>query len=239
MRREYFWAIVGALAGVVGVIVSVAFFFSGRSEQARAIGVELISRSVLVDEHVLSARQGRLQVLYDGKEIPNYAILQFRVSNTGNQPIRSVDYEENVGLHFWDLERVLSVEEVSADPGDVSVTCNVNGDHVAFSNVLLNSGDSYVIETRVVPEPGRLPGVEATGRVAGVKRIGFKDAIAQSQSKVIVMDSYRPLLIPLVASTVVMLVAIVLQSYLSFRRTHPHWWVATWTELRRPQVRDW
>jgi hypothetical protein len=176
--REKFWTVIGSIAGVLGVIFAVWFFFQGRSDQSKKLEIELIARSVLVDENVSRAKQ-RIEILYDGRKIPNYVILQFRVANSGGQPIRSNDYEEPFRLNFANVAEVLSIEQVSSNPKQLQVVSSVaSQSSVVFPTVLLNPSDWFILEVGIAPESGKNLTIEPYGRIAGVKQIDFRESIA-------------------------------------------------------------
>jgi hypothetical protein len=175
--RENFWTMIGAIAAVVAVVFTVWFFWQGRIDQSKKFEVELIARSILVDESMPRVKQ-QIEVLYAGRKIPNYVILQFRIANTGGQPIRSSDYEEHVRLKFDNVAEILSIEQISSDPKELHISPSIDGlSDVLFPTVLLNSRDWYILEVGVAAESGKKPIIVPTGRIAGVKQIVFKETI--------------------------------------------------------------
>ncbi len=177
-----FWNIISAIAGVLAVAITVFVFFQARSEQRKTLEIELIARSTLVDEKV--SRPGeRFEVIYDGRTIYNYVILQLRVANIGGQPIRSSDYEDPIQLKFDNVIEILSTEQLSSDPKALQVNAQVNGQSVELSKALLNPSDWFILEVGVVPMKGRMPMVEPRGRIAGVKKIEFKESLSPPTGK--------------------------------------------------------
>jgi len=213
-----FWTVIGSIAGVVAVIVTVWLFLQGRSDQSKKLEVELIARSTLVDENVTRTKQ-RIEILYDGRKIPNYTILQFRVVNTGGQPIRSTDYEEHFRLRFANVAEILSIEQVSANPKQLQVTPSVeNPSSVLFPSILLNSGDWFILEVSIAPETGKKLTTEVTGRIAGVKQIEFKEAIAPPRNVTIVDKIERWLKIVQIVFVATALIIFLPQIIRIFRR---------------------
>jgi hypothetical protein len=177
--RGNFWTVIGSIAGVLAVIFTVWFFLQGRSEQSKKLEIELIARSILVDETVSRAKQ-RVEILYDGRKISNYVILQLRVANTGGQSIRHTDYEEHFWLHFGNVMEILSAEQVSSDPTQLQIKpalCSPDCQSVGLPPVLLNPRDWYILEVGAAAESGKKPTIEPKGRIAGVKHIVFKETI--------------------------------------------------------------
>ena len=119
-------------------------------------------------------------MLYDGKEIPNYSILQCRVANIGGQPIRGIDYEQPITLRFLNIKELLSVEETASEPQNLAITALIKQNSVELSKDLLNPGDWFNLEIGIVPESGKEPVLKSEGRIAGVKRVEFRESTSES-----------------------------------------------------------
>ncbi len=124
-----------------------------------------------------------IEVVYAGRRIPNYAILQVRVANTGGQPIRSTDYEMPVQIGVSDVSEILSVEQGSADPPGLDAKPTIAGTNIQLAPLLLNPTDSFTITAGVVPVQGAVPRVAPRGRIAGIKRLDFRDALPPPAQK--------------------------------------------------------
>jgi hypothetical protein len=197
MTMTTFWTtvltVISTIAAVLGVGVGIFVFVQGRSEQSKKLEVELISQSTLVDERVHGGKQ-RIVILYDNRPIPNYGIFQFRVVNTGGQPIRDTDYAEPLVLSFENVSEILSAEQVSSDPKDLTITPLLNPPTptpqtpkaVWLSKALLNPRDWYTVEVGVTPESGKKPTVAPKGRIAGVKKIEYRDSISEPKKEQLV-----------------------------------------------------
>ena len=173
-----FWNVVSAIAAILAVGVAVFVFFYSRTAESKRIEVELVSRSVLVDESV--TRSGRpVEVLYAGRKIPNFAIIQCRVSNVGRKPIQGADYEKPITLAFSNITEVLSAEQTASDPSGLVIQATVIQNSIELSKALLNPGDWFNLEIGVVPLSGHTPTLEPKGRIAGVKRIELRESISE------------------------------------------------------------
>jgi hypothetical protein len=172
---ENFWTKISAISGVVAVIIAVWLFLIGRSDQSKKLEVELIARSTLVDENMPRAKP-QIEVLYAGRKIPNYVILQIRIKNSGGQPIRSSDYEEHVRLKFDNIAEILSIEQILSRPKELQITPSIEGrSSIVLPMVLLNQTDWYMLEIGVAAESGKKPTIVPTGRIVGVKQIVFTE----------------------------------------------------------------
>ena len=170
------WEAMGAVAGLLAVAVAIFVFVQGRSEQSKKIEVQLVARSTLVDTAMSSAAKG-IEILYSGRKVPNYAILQFRVANVGAQPIRSGDYEVPVEIEVQDASEILSVEQSSSDPQGLDAKPTIAGTKIQMAPVLMNPTDSFTIIAGIVPVQGATQNIITRGRIAGIKKIDFREAL--------------------------------------------------------------
>ncbi len=166
------WNIIGAIAGVLAVAVALFVFLQDRTDKSQRLEVIQISRTTLVNPELASPSR-HVEILYNGRKVADYAVFQFRISNVGGQAIRSGDYEVPLAFTFWNVGEVLWADQTASDPQALAVATTVKGKTVELSNALLNPKDWLIVEVAVVPDSGKIPAAEPTGRIAGVKRIEF------------------------------------------------------------------
>ncbi len=180
------WNVVGAIAGVLAVVVALFVFFQEKTDKSQRLEVIQVSRTSLVNPELVSTSR-RIEILYDGKKVADYTVFQFRITNTGGQPIRSADYEVPVGLSFMNVREVLWADQTRSDPQGLRVAAKVKAKEVELSNTLLNPKDSLTLEVAVVPDAGKIPMAEPVGRIAGVKKIEYVQTVPLSSK-----DKERP-----------------------------------------------
>jgi len=174
------WNIIGAIAGVLAVTVAVFVFFQDRTDKSQRIEITQVSRTSLVNPELASPSR-RVEIMFNGRKVSDYAIFQFRVSNVGGQPIRSADYEVPLGLTFSNVGEVLWAEQTSAEPKSLSVAPVVKDRKIGLSGTLLNPKDWFMLEVAVVPDAGKVPMAEPIGRVAGVKDIEYVQSVPSNE----------------------------------------------------------
>lgn len=130
---------------------------------------------------------GNLQIVFGGQRVRQVYLLLVKFTNSGNQPIRSNDYERPLSLSVEDPARVLTVQVAETNPSNLLPDLLPNGAGgwcselppelaleselrtVPLKSVLLNPGDSFTIKMLVSRfTPGRL---KIDGRIVGVKDI--------------------------------------------------------------------
>lgn len=173
------WNIVSAVAAVAAVAIALFVFFQGRLDQRKQLSVELLSRSSLVNESLDPADRG-IEVMLNGRVIPNYANFQIRIMNSGGRPILGEDFETPLTLWFTGVSEIVSVDQTGGDPVGLKVQPHVaSPQEVVIQPGLLNPTDWYGLEVGVVPTSGDVPSVMPRGRIAGLKEIAFRDLVAE------------------------------------------------------------
>ena len=100
-----------------------------------------------------------------------------RFSTTGEA---MADFETPIELKFEDAGEILSVEQRSASPADLTVSPTVGDGTIEIPGLLLNPGDWFTVEVGLSSRPGAVPTAVPSGRIAGVREIQFRDATASA-----------------------------------------------------------
>ncbi len=153
--------------GGVLLSVAVAFIIYSLQRKRKLLSYSIQSATKLIqvnDRHL--AR--RVTLLVDGSEAPDVTVLQIRISNEGNVPISSSDYEQPLCINLG-----IAVEVVSADcstSGEQVITTGmgVKGNTVTLQPCLLNPKDR--IEITILASHYTQPPV-IIGRIVGVRTI--------------------------------------------------------------------
>ena len=165
--RDPLWQFVGALLGIFAIIVSIVLFFAQRKK--KSLSYEILSKTP-----VLSAAEeiaGKLQILFQGEVVQKVYLLVIRISNTGNVPIASSDYERPISIRFGGEARILTTEVSESEPKNMDAKVETRDQNILVKPVLLNSGDSITIKSLVSNYSGKL---NIDGRIIGVKNISPK-----------------------------------------------------------------
>lgn len=162
--RNVNWDFVGVLVAVITIILSIAIFLAQRKR--KKLTYEIVSKT-----SVLSAAEeisGKLQILFQGEAVKNVYLLVIKLSNTGNLPITTADFERLVCLKVEKSERILSAEVSETTPPNLSATLQNTDKSIQLNPLLLNPGDTIVIKTLISDYQND---VEIDGRIVGVQNI--------------------------------------------------------------------
>ena len=164
--RDPLWQFIGALLAVLAIIISIILFLIQRRK--KILAYEIISRTP-----VLSAFEeisGKLQILFEGESVRKVHLLVIKLSNIGNVPVTSADYEREIEFRFTDCDKILSAEISKTNPPNLTVEIQTNEKEIILQPLLLNPGDSLTIKTLI----SNFNHIAVQGRVTGVKSISEK-----------------------------------------------------------------
>lgn len=162
--RDPIWTFVGVLCAILAVFVTIFIFLAQR--KTKRLSYEITSNTQLLG--VKDEIQGKVQVLYDGKEVKNVHLLTIRFTNNGNQSIASSDYERPLSVEVNSDAKILTHEVIDEAPENLGATVTLDGSKLIFSPVLMNTKDSFSIKTLISDFEGD-PSID--GRINGVKSI--------------------------------------------------------------------
>jgi len=96
--KDRFWQIVAPLFSVVvGVAMAMLASYLSQRSDAKEFTAEVISSGKLLNEELLSTSED-FRLIYQGKDIPNVAVSNIRMTNSGRKPIRTDDIEVPISI---------------------------------------------------------------------------------------------------------------------------------------------
>lgn len=158
--RDSIWQFIGAILALMAIILV------WMQRQRKALSYNIISNTSLVD--IKEEIKGKLEVFFDGKPVENIYLIIIKFINTGNLPIKSVDYESPINMNFGKDARVLASEIIETDPDSLEASVNIEGTKVLLMPILLNQKDSITIKVLVNQFDNQ---ITIGGRIIGVKKI--------------------------------------------------------------------
>ena len=163
--RDPVWQFIGALLGFIALIVAVFVYLRQRS--LKALNYQVLSFTPILS--VKEENQGDIQIFYKDNLIKNLYLITLRISNTGNVPISSKDYEKPISIFFGQDSRIFSTEIFKVYPESLTLDSSLEENKLTLAPLLLNSGDYLEIKC-LVNNPNREK-VLVHGRVVGVRDI--------------------------------------------------------------------
>lgn len=183
LRIEKLAVIGGTVFTALGVIVILGIFWAERKAQTKRLEAVVISETRLLNPDIAKARRN-LRILYGEKEVYDLSIMQIRIKNSGNQPIKSEDIEEPITILIEGVSEIVWAEVVSTDPPELVVSVENKGDCVEVSRTLLNPEDQFIVEVVSVPIEKSQPRLSnVKGRIAGIKRIDVQYSLRKAEER--------------------------------------------------------
>jgi len=202
--KDRFWQIVAALfSGVVAVAMVILTSYLSQRSDAKEFTAEVISSGRLLNEELISTsvliNSEDFRLIYQEKDIPNVAVSNIRMTNSGRKPIRTDDIEAPISIGLNSTE-IISSRVISSAPPDLRISTENSASEVIISKALLNPGDEFTVEIVSIPKSSNetvISGVK--GRIAGINKIIFKAGL---QERSFIISFLIPLVVFLVAGLI-------------------------------------
>lgn len=130
---------------LIGVLVTISLYVMGRRRK------ELRYRVISAIPLLTSSEEagGRLQILFNRKPVHSVHVIVVEAINSGNVPIRPMDFERPLSFQFGDLAQVLLAEVTSTSPPTLKPQLRNTNSTVAIEPTLLNGGDCIKLKVLV------------------------------------------------------------------------------------------
>jgi hypothetical protein len=184
--RDPVWQFIGAVVGVWAIVVTIILYFL--QHRRKALSYEILSCEPLVGRPV--ELEGSLQILFGGQPVQDVYLLAIKITNSGNQPIKSDDYERSLTISVDAPARILTAQVIETNPPNLlpellpddsdgwhsqlppALALDTDLRTIPLKRTLLNTGDSFTVKMLVSEfSSGRF---YLDGRIVGVS--GIKEA---------------------------------------------------------------
>ncbi|MCP1161299.1 hypothetical protein [Bacillus infantis] len=180
------------IVGIIGILataaVSIIIFF--QQKKRKEISYEVLSStSLLIHDESLS---NRLKITIDDKIVSaDVYLVLVRIMNTGNQPIRPIDFDKAITLNMKKSRYGITIAELSeAHPTNLDVKINSSSfDCIKVDPLLLNSKDEFTLKLLI---PGYQDDLNVTSRIVGGQIKKYKKGLPLS----LILFSIALILIP-------------------------------------------
>jgi len=176
IESKFPWSFSGfLLAFLLGLLSIYLEFFKEDSPQLDYL---ITSSSGVLD---VKEKLGNLDVIYQGKSLSSankdLQVITFKVINQGNAAITSTSYDAEFPIGFKISKGALAEEpniiNTSSDYIEKKLSLTIESDtKVTFSNVIIESGESFEIKVLILYSIGEKPSLDPIGKIANVAKIG-------------------------------------------------------------------
>ena len=167
MGLDLIWAFFKGDAGratltITGLILAAIYFFANRKK--RKLTYQIITRS-----RIISAKgdlAGKVTILFNDKAVQEVGLFQIKITNVGNVPILTKEYERPIMFVALPGTRFLEASIVETKPPTLQPSITVTERTATLSPTLLNARDSIEVKLLIADFDGkfaideRIEGVE-------------------------------------------------------------------------------
>ena len=164
LLRDPLWQFIGALLAFAAL--PLAFWLYYLQKPRKELAYAVLSKRRLLS--VASELRGRVQITLDDKPVEDIYLLIVGVKNSGTLPILDSDFVYTPKIRTVSSAQLVSVEVSKFRPVNLQVKLKLLEDNFAFSPLLLNPGDYFVVQALV---SGKSPELEPDFRVVGMSKV--------------------------------------------------------------------
>jgi len=160
-----FWQFI-IISFLTVISIGIPLYLYIKQKNEKQISYEILSISSLFSTKPEYA--GRLQVLFDGRNVTNVKLILLKIINSGSVPIPSSDYEMPLKISFDNTGEILTAEVTETNPTTINQSIVLSSDEVKINPALLNAGDYIILK---IVSTHDIPKINVGGRIIGVKNI--------------------------------------------------------------------
>ena len=148
------------IAAAIGAVALVVSYLTYASQRARTrLEYVVLTSTRLLPGHLA----GELEVSYGGEVLAEPALSVVRLVSTGDESIKSSDFETPLVIAFEGVRQIASATWVNSKPKDLRPALELGTDCVEVSPALINPGDGLQLQVLTAGQP---TAVVVSGRIA-------------------------------------------------------------------------
>jgi hypothetical protein len=142
------WTIVGVVVAALTLFVTYRAYKKDTHRTRKGLVVDQTSWSQVTNEAVRLGGKP-LHVSLGEQPVRNFVISRIRVANTGGTPILASDFEREIVVRYDEIDEIYYTALKGRTTRSLSPQISVQGKELVIKPLLLNPGDSFVIEVGV------------------------------------------------------------------------------------------
>ncbi|MBK7894687.1 MAG: hypothetical protein IPJ90_07325 [Anaerolineaceae bacterium] len=175
--RDPIWQFAGAIVAIVAIAFAFAqeYFFS----EQYSLQLVVLATTALVEIEESAAED--IEIYYKGSPANDIVLMQIKLENTGNQPIRPEDYSSPIKIIYPVDAQVVEARILETEPDNINVKLDQEKNEIQLSPELLNAGDRIILRVLVsnLSSSNSIP-FEVQARIANIRTIEVLNAIDQT-----------------------------------------------------------
>jgi hypothetical protein len=168
------WTVLATVFAAVTIGVSI--WLARRNRTRKDMSYEVNVTELVSVHSAASDAKGRIKIYFDDEEIEQVHLVEARIENTGNVPIKADDFDQPLMVELGENARPLTVDVADVTPADLRATASSYKTGAVLAPLLLNPGDGLTLKI-LARNLRRSP--ECHYRVVGISKMS--DAAAQRQ----------------------------------------------------------
>ena len=162
IKNNWKWIITTIVALLAATI---PLFTHWASFEIKSLSYMIVSKSPLI---LAEEKNEDLVVKFKGEKVSDPYLTVIKITNTGETPIRSEDFESPIKISLGNDINILSKNIVEKSPDSLLIKATISNKSLLIDPTLLNPSDSFTIK---LITSNNKPDIYVSARISGIKEI--------------------------------------------------------------------
>ena len=162
IKNNWKWIITTIVALLAATI---PLFTHWASFEIKSLSYVIVSKSPLI---LAEEKNEDLVVKFKGEKVSDPYLTVIKITNTGETPIRSEDFESPIKISLGNDINILSKNIVEKSPDSLLIKATISNKSLLIDPTLLNPSDSFTIK---LITSNNEPDIYVSARISGIKEI--------------------------------------------------------------------
>ena len=162
IKNNWKWIITTIVALLAATI---PLFTHWASFEIKSLSYVIVSKSPLI---LAEEKNEDLVVKFKGEKVSDPYLTVIKITNTGETPIRSADFESPIKISLGNDINILSKNIVEKSPDSLLIKATISNKSLLIDPTLLNPSDSFTIK---LITSNNEPDIYVSARISGIKEI--------------------------------------------------------------------
>ncbi len=187
------------------------------------VQLEILANTSLVEVNQNIVKD--ISITYKDQPASNLTLVDLKLSNSGNQPIKTDDYIEPIRIVFPRGTKILEASILDSNPSNIGLKISIENEDVLLSPVLLNENETVTFRLLVIDLPLSSPiqAFTVNARIVGISQVKVLNATGRStgQQTEDIKEASGGIFLPFQTILVVLLVAFIVGLIVGVSLTRP------------------
>jgi len=133
--------IIGTILAILAIFIAIVIAILSNTQ--KELNYQITSSTELINSKETFKD---LEVLVAGKKVTKASVYSIKVINSGDEPVKKSDFDNNISIYFDDKETIYRINIKKTIPNNLALITNIDRNSLNIYPLLLNPKDEFEIE---------------------------------------------------------------------------------------------